>query len=80
MALLADVFGDGAVRGKGLLVGGATRRADRSQVVDGLSRAASWSTMPPPTSCGSSLPSCITEEQVERGVGRRSGAWGGGRS
>jgi acetylornithine aminotransferase len=83
MSSLAEVFGDRAVRGKGLLVGVQLERASARDVVEGALRRGVLVNDAAPDVLRFVPPLCIAEDQVERGVAVVAQAWtevGGGSS
>ena len=78
MSLLADAFGEDAVRGKGLLVGVQLQEPIARKVVERALEAGVLVNDAAPDILRFVPPLCITEEQVERGVSIVADAWAEG--
>ena len=74
-SLLSDVFGDGSVRGKGLLIGVQLEEPIARKVVERALDGGVLVNDAAPDVLRFVPPLCITEEQVERGVGIVADAW-----
>jgi acetylornithine/N-succinyldiaminopimelate aminotransferase len=78
MSLLADAFGEGAVRGKGLLVAVQLQEPTARKVVERALEGGVLVNDAAPDILRFVPPLCITEEQVERGVSVVAAAWAEG--
>jgi len=78
MSLLADAFGEDAVRGKGLLVAVQLQEPIARQVVERALKGGVLVNDAAPDILRFVPPLCITEEQVERGVSVVADAWAEG--
>ena len=78
MSLLADAFGEGAVRGKGLLVGVQLQEPIARKIVERALEGGVLVNDAAPDILRFVPPLCITEEQVEHGVSVVAAAWAEG--